>query len=370
VGLVYLKDIDNPKILRLEKHDKQDGSYTKGYKDVTKWLEPDEYSTFEPDQLRPQFSLIGYSQASSQTLDQKVQELTQKYKDELAQESQQEQAEVVTQDQESTAQTTGLSSQEYAKQASKTPTGKQLSPGRIKERYEILLKRSQESGSVILRMMNFFGIDPKPVLGLIAANSSIPDHELKLTFGAAISATVGVARSLHTKLLPAGFLGINEKDSDYVEQVGQENTELQDQAETVTKLSQQRPISQAKLTAKPRKKLIISKDLDFGNQVATMYLGKNTTITTPTPLQFYKSPDQKQEIKPQEKDEKKLGITLKETKEVKDDSEKITTHASYTYTVNTRCFAFPDNAVLKAPTKIEGHALIGKISSFNKYNTN
>ena len=370
VGLVYLKDVDNPKILRLEKYDKQEGSYTKGYKDVKQWLTPRDYSWSEHEMLKPQISLTGYTDASSKSLDQKVQELTKSYRSELDEQTKQEQQEVVTTDQESISQTTGLSSEEYAKQASKTPTGKQLSPGRIKERYEILLKRSQESGSVILRMMNFFGIDPKPVLGLIAANSSIPDHELKLTFGAAISATVGVARSLHTKLLPAGFLGLNEKDSEYIEEVGQENTELQDQPETISKTSQQRPISQATLTSNPRKKLIINKDLNFGKQVATMYVGKNTTITTPTPLKFYKTTKQEQEVKPQEKDEKKLGITLEETEEVKNPGGQIKTPASYTYTVNTRCFAFPDNAVLKAPTNIEGHALIGKISSFSKYKTN
>jgi hypothetical protein len=370
VGLVYLKDVENPKILRLEKYDYEDGSYTKGYKDVTQWLDPDKYRPTDSALLKPQASLTGYTEASSNTLDQKVQELTASYQTELEQERQQEQQEVVTTDQESIAQTTGLSSEEYAKQASKTPTGKQLSPGRIKERYEILLTRSQESGSVILRMMNFFGIDPKPVLGLIAANSSIPDHELKLTFGAAISATVGVARSLHKKLLPAGFLGLKEKDSEYIEEVGQENTELQDHPETISKTSQQRYMSQAALTSNPRKKLIINKDLDFGKQVATMYVGKNTTITTPTPLKFYKTTKQEQEVKPQDKDEKRLGITLKETKEVKDPKGAIKTAASYTYTVNTRCFAFPDNAVLKAPTNIEGHARIGKISSFNKYNTN
>lgn len=370
VGLVYLKDVENPKILRLEKYDVEDGSYTKGYKDLSQWLDPKEYSSSESNQLYPQASLTGYTDASSKSLDQKVQELTASYQTELEQERQQEQEQVVTTDQDSISQTTGLSSEEYAKQASKTPTGKQLSPGRIKERYEILLTRSQESGSVILRMMNFFGIDPKPVLGLIAANSSIPDHELKLTFGAAISATVGVARSLHTKLLPAGFLGLNEKDSEYIEEVGQENTELQDAVEIIANTSQQRYMSQANLTSNPRKQLIIKQDLEFGKQTATMYVGKNTTITTPTPLKFYKTTKQEQEVTPQEKDEKRLGITLEKIREVKDESGTIKTPASYKYTVNTRCFAFPDNAVLKAPTNIEGHALIGRISSFHKYKTN
>jgi hypothetical protein len=162
------------------------------------------------------------------------------------------------------------------------------------------------------------------------------------------------------KLLPADYLGIKEKDSEYVETVGEESKQESSNPETISRLD--RLISQADLHKRPRREIIFDNGLNLAQLKGAIYFGKNTTIKTTTPIKFFKDLGKNNKVEPKDTDPQNNGIKVTKT-----DRPGQTPKTSYEYTINTRCFAFP--ASIPAATHITGHAIITLAENLTKYQT-
>ena len=207
-------------------------------------------------------------------------------------------------------------------------------------------------------MLNFFGINTDIVLGLVASNASIPDNELKLTLGAGMLAIAKSGFKRFTKHLPSSLLGIKEQDSEAKFPI---EPELKDkQAQQIQLANLERFISQNQLHSSGPRTVTFSQDIDMKN--AGIYIGKNTTILSSEPINFYHDVEHNKDIATSEDGKKN---TIKVTK-IKSKDPKGKPKFKYE-TKNMRAFCFP--RTVKQSTVFNGYVHLNTIKNLKQYRT-